>query len=459
MSKINGSGLMAGRRYVTPVGFLARAKTQTYVLYVLFTCHIITFSTYLNGINSNVVRIAQAICLAIIAFYALLAIVRQRHILTVACMIAVLIYLVILQVAFAQQNGTPVNLNSVIGFTFIGSTIVFLQIDLPLQRKLRIAFTVTAIYSLVYVVLGSFLYKLGLSAGSGVAQSADDRGDRLIYALGYGGLGFAVVVANFRYRFRTGFRYLLLGSPIIVALLLANSRAFLTLITVCVLVRLVSNFRGAGAALAAFVTVAAAALMLCLPLNINPYTPLQSDPSSRSRMFEFDMARSIVLEHPFVGMGISSGEPGTLRKVRDWDAPSSYRKWVGLFPSDLSYFGVLLQFGLIGSLLILAAIPLSINGRLDPNADQATVFAARVIGLLIPLYAPSGISGSCTLLYALLIAEHLRARKQSRSTTSPEKTVTQAETDAAVAAMLASLGGSYSDRWKARRALSEITRK
>lgn len=390
-----------------------RKDFDRFILGSLVAAHIITFAPYLTALNSNIIRVAQAYYLFVIGGYVLMSIVLMRRIFTTFSFFGIIILLVIQQRAFADRYQISPNYNSIIAYCAIGVYIVFVQLKLTLREKLDVILYVSLVYAVLYCLLYNYFSGLGESADAGVIHSAE-RGTRLLAALLYLCSGVAIVWGRIMLGSRNGIillRNIAILIPFVAALILANSRAITAILALSLMLMTFVRIGGLSRVLAFLVPIGAMGLLLCVPLNINPYSNTE-DSSARARFLVFDIARDILMDDPLFGRGISSSEDFTVERVGDPGSETRFHRKVALFPSDLSYIGMWLQFGLFGSIAALLALPLSINGRLDPTADPASIFAARVLGFAIPLYAPSFIGGSATVIFALLIAEHITSRRE-----------------------------------------------
>lgn len=389
------------------------------VVYALLFSHILIFCPYFSLISESTIKFGMVIYLSIISVYLVKALLSGRNALAAVAMIFIIALLFYQQSVFSARYRIPVNLNATIPYLAIGAYLVFMQLRLNLNQKISTIFNVCLIYSIVYIASALIFVNYNFAAVDGVIEagqaSGDSRSNRLICALMYVSAGTAICWSRIVTGLHSSYRLvtnLLLLTPFLGALYLAQSRMITLFLILSIVTVTFIRFKGVGAIRSLIALSVCGFFLVSVAVGFNIYSPIKGlDLSSRARYLVFDTAHEIITERPLTALGISIGAGGPVEKVDDPYSPSKLNRKIGLYASDVAFIGWWLQFGLIGTAILVFSIPYCVNGRLDEFASRSTVLSCRILGFLIPFYAPSNVGGSGTMLFAFIISEHLLARR------------------------------------------------
>lgn len=348
------------------------------------------------------------LCAGFIAFYFFFTLLRGY--LRPAALLVGALFLIVMQLyVFSALAGVAVKLNAVFQFFWALTFVVFfLAIRDGHGRYLANALLLYAsLYVGIYAALAlTFNFGLVRADALGILVADDaERGQRLFsYAIASAYAWFGWL---YRLRERRSWRALAMLAISGLAIYLALSRV----VTLCLVLMTFAALRGytlnsiGRVCLTALLFVSAISFYGVFDTRWNPFSLFTSDTSGAFRMWEYEVARDLLREHFWLGIGIAPTAEDAWQFVQqDFFAPA-----------DLGVLGIWVDLGLAGLFCFLAGSFIACRPRIrmEPVLGTPLVLTGCLMtayGCIAPvIFYPAGAT-----YFAILLGFWLQARDESR---------------------------------------------
>ena len=303
---------------------------------------------------------------------------------------------------FAGLSHLPINWNMLFSYLPAVALPLFVLARNDVDWLARFTFVASLGYCIVYAVVSLALPGLA-TVGADVGLhllAGDGRGTRLAVAPGYVAYCLCYAVAAVRERpagpaLLTG----LAGVPALLALALAQSRAFTVTLVAVVLLHLLFNLgRGKRQVLAiGFGLAAAVNLAGVLLPGGSIYDLGDGDASVAARRDAYAVLAPKLASHFELGLGLPSNATDLwLYAARPY-----------VFWQDLGPFGIWCAFGMLGLLAFLALAIFCIVGPRRPDLSPSVYWAITLSGVVCGLsatFTPDLFGGSSAMIAGLVLA-------------------------------------------------------
>lgn len=375
---------------------------------LLFADLLFSSRLYRIGDTAFMQPLLLGICAGFIAFYFVFTLLRGY--LRAAALLVVALLLIVLQLyVFSALAGVPVKINAAFQFFWALTFIVFfLAIRDGHGRYLANALLLYAsLYVAVYAALAlTFNFGLVRADALGILVANDaERGQRLFsYAIASAYAWFGWL---YHLRERRSWRALAMLVISGLAMYLALSRV----VTLCLVLMTFAALRGytlnsiGKVCLAVLLLVSAISFYGVFDTRWNPFGLFTSDTSGAFRMWEYEVARDLLREYFWLGIGIAPTAEDAWQFVQqDFFAPA-----------DLGVLGIWVDLGLAGLFCFLAGSFIACRPRIrmEPVLGTPLVLTGCLMtayGCIAPvIFYPAGAT-----YFAVLLGFWLQERDDSR---------------------------------------------